>query len=1049
MPGTAPFLLLILCLLLSGFSGLLYETIWARYLANYLGHTSYAHAIVLSVFMGGIASGSYVIGRWADRAGKGDPTLNRYVLLTAYAWIEILVGFYCGIYPNVFAALADVYVTLGAHWYSDAPWLVSILKGGLSVASMALPTFLMGGTIPILVRLTVSDRRKIGSAAGWLNASNTLGAVAGTLLAGFFLIEQYGLVLSLYFGSGANILAGLLAMGIRKSGGALQPKDPGVEEPSPPAEAFANRLRTLALTAIFLSGLASFALEVVWTRILGLAMGSSTHAFSIMLATFITGVSLGSAVIATKRAQRWNPWTLFAVTEALIAFGLLATYGLFQDLPFLFARFRLLLRPEPAAYPLYNLLVFLIAYGILFVPTLLIGMTFPLAARVVGAGTTLLGRRIGGVLFWNTSGNLIGALLAAFALIPHLGLERSVEAVIALNFGAFLLLWAGHGRSVLGVISRGQEGHLKLREGEGHAGKRAIPFPVIAVLGLLLIPAGMRLVNWTPGAFEAGLFRVRSAPANLSVSTWREQIGGASPPVYLKHDSNGSVSVHKDESGEISLRVSGKTDASAYADLPTELLSAHIPMVLAPGARDVLVIGMGSGITASSALLYPGTRVGVVEISPAVVEASMAFELHNRFVHSHPRLAIHREDAKTFINLNQRKYDIIISEPSNPWMAGVAGLFSREFFETARSRLTPGGLMVQWFHLYEMSNETLATFLATFASAFPHVTLWNPLFSDLLLIGSNAPIRLDLNYLASVFDDPVLSDDLGRVGIRRPAALLALQSLSETGFNVLRDDAIPLHSDEFPVLDFASARNFFTGSQAELLNHLDERSDRLTGSGLFLADYHREKGLKGADIEDLVRYVSGRGGFNRSLLPVLIETLERNGAPREFSSDLYRIRYYASINRFDRALAHLEEHLARDRSLLDQSAFLRLYAQSLLSELQVDVTWYGTDPPVDRLDRLAAAIEKLEGPIENLRTQFAELNDRFGLFDASRNIYLQLARAQPEGSRERGGYLALASRSAARAGRVEEAAHLARGAVELDARNHIARTVLKELHGTR
>ncbi|MBI2059402.1 MAG: methyltransferase [Nitrospirae bacterium] len=1019
------FPLLCFCLLLSGFAGLLYETLWARFLYLYLGHTSHAQAIVLSVFMGGIALGSATLGRWADRLGSKAAPANTYDLLTVYAWIEILIGFYCGLYPEIFTRLGTAYTIIGERWYEEWPGAVTLLKAAFSILTMLIPTFLMGGTIPVLVRLCRPAGTAVGKTAGWLNAANTIGAVAGTLLAGFVLIETIGLSLSMHVGSFANIAVGLLVMGFRRTiVGAVRRTPPPPPEPSSEPDYGTGR-QAVALAGIFISGFASFALEVLWARIIGLSLGSSVYAFSIMLATFILGIALGSLAVGAPALRKMDPLRVFMIAEFGIGASLLLLYPLFQDLPFYFAKLRMLLQPGAPSFWLYNGLTFIGLVAVMFVPTVLIGMTFPLAASATARAPESLGRRVGNVLFWNTAGNLSGALVAALLFIPWLGIEPAVEVVIALNLGAGLLLWAS-------AISR-----------------FTLPFAAGGAVVLVVVPLGMRAVHWSPMALQSGPYRFRGAPPPLPVNKWREESVRAGQVLYLKDDSNGSVSLVRDLNGEISLKVGAKTDASSYADLPTELLSAHIPMLIKPRTEDVLVVGMGSGITASSVLLYPGTSVHQVEISPAVVEASRGFEQHNRFVHSNPRFHVHVEDAKTYLKLSPGRFDLIISEPSNPWMAGVAGLFSKEFFESARDHLRSGGLMVQWFHLYEMDDPTLSIILNTFGSVFPHVTVWNTLATDLLLIGSNRSIGMDFDHLRAQFDNAAIREDLGRIQVTEPATLLALQALPEEAFRFLVSGDRPVHTDDAPLLDYAAARNFYSGATSTALRNHDARMRSLDRSGLFLARYTQQHPLRESDLTSILQYYLSRGAETGQIASVLMRTMEELSPHPNYAQDRYRIGFYNAINRPEKAMEILRKHLKASPEDWKDRWLVQTFIEMLFKEAENAVSWTQRGSMVEALNQVAAAIPRLATDrLPNWR-RLAEIAWRYGEHDAAATYFLRAVQEAGGMKRSNDELLAMASLSLLEAGKTTQAVQLARSALELNARNMTARYVMRRLDEAR
>jgi spermidine synthase/tetratricopeptide (TPR) repeat protein len=310
--------------------------------------------------------------------------------------------------------------------------------------------------------------------------------------------------------------------------------------------------------------------------------------------------------------------------------------------------------------------------------------------------------------------------------------------------------------------------------------------------------------------------------------------------VFYKDDRDATVTVVKGRDGELYLKVNGKTDASSRGDLPTQLLLAHVPLLLKPDATQVLVVGLGSGITAGSALRYPLERLDLVEISAGVVEAAKFFEDDNYRALQDPHLHLHLEDANTFLRLTPRRYDVIISEPSNPWIVGIGNLFSVEFYREARQHLTEGGILAQWFHTYEMDDDTLRLILRTFASVFEHVTLWKTLSEDILILGSSSPITADFSQVGKRFHLERVREDLQRIEITTLPTLLSLQVASNTTVRRIAGRG-RLNEDYYPILEYEAPKAFFLGSVANVIRAHDERETPVEGNALYLMRYLSER----------------------------------------------------------------------------------------------------------------------------------------------------------------------------------------------------------------
>jgi spermidine synthase len=339
----------------------------------------------------------------------------------------------------------------------------------------------------------------------------------------------------------------------------------------------------------------------------------------------------------------------------------------------------------------------------MLLPTTFLGMTLPLASCIVTQTLSQMGSKVGLVFSLYTLGNVLGAILAGLWLLPLLGMKTLIESGVIVN----LLV----GSTVLWTATRWGWWRRALVMGSGLVGLVAVIF---------------YMPSWDKLVLSSDQFRNRQIPQYRSYEDYRRNIHHQSL-LFYKDDKDTTVTVEQARDGNLFLKVNGKTDASSRGDLPTQLLPTHVPLLLKPDATQVLVIGLGSGITAGSALRHPLERLDLVEISAGVVEAAQFFKDHNYNALEDSRLRLHLEDAKTLLRLTPRRYDVIIREPSNPWIVGIGNLFSVDFYREARRHLTEGGLLAQWFHTYEMDNDTLRLILRTFASVFEHVTLWKTL----------------------------------------------------------------------------------------------------------------------------------------------------------------------------------------------------------------------------------------------------------------------------------------------------------------------------------
>lgn len=769
------FLVILGTFFLSGIAGLLYQVVWTRYLALFLGHTSYAVVAVLAAFMGGLALGNAWLGAVADRVRRP---------LLFYAGLELGIGLFALFFPVYYGLVEGVFlgVVRATQVEGAARLTVQFVCAAITIL---LPTVLMGATLPALTKFVTRSLAELRGKVAALYAINSTGAVVGIVLADWWWIPSFGLELTIYFGAAMSLGIGLVALVLSKQEAEFAEAP---AQPSAATETFTPAELKLALVGIGVSGFVAILYEIAWTRVLGLALGSSTHAYSLMLATFISGIAAGGWIIYRWRTQA-HTLTAFAVAEIALGLTLAASLWFYDLLPWWFSRLNSLLARRAEAYPLYELLQALLCLGVMFIPAVCLGMTLPLVSRVATAELNRTGRSVGRVFAVNTLGTVLGAVLTGLFLLPRLGLAATFALGILLNLAV--------GLAILGRNWRGP---------------RSVYWLGPAAAMLFVIASAVVLGDRWRKTFTLGMWRNAQPPRTLA--EYRAQVNavnlayhrdGAGSTVVVTHD------LSRNGEPQVVLRVNGKADATSHGDLSTQVLAAHVPMLLRPESPDVLVVGLGSGVTVGSALQHPTTRrVDAVEISPEVVEAAGThFAEANLHALKDPRTHMFIEDAKTFLKTTSRQYDIIVTEPSNPWMAGVAAVFSREYYEDCRSRLKPGGLIAQWVQAYESSDAIFDIVIATFSSVFPEVGLWQTSSGDLLLIGALQPHETDLGALAARMADPKVAADLGRVDILRVPAFLALEHIPLGHGAYLPEPDTVAHSDYVPVLEYAAQRGFF------------------------------------------------------------------------------------------------------------------------------------------------------------------------------------------------------------------------------------------------
>jgi spermidine synthase len=523
--------------------------------------------------------------------------------------------------------------------------------------------------------------------------------------------------------------------------------------------------------ALAISGAVSMLYEVGWTRALALAIGSSTYAFTSMLLAFLVGIAGGSALYSRlSPARRISP-AAFGLLQAGIGVATGAIILLFERAPEVF----LLALRWSAAPEFVQAAQFAVSAGALLFSSLLIGATFPCAVAVVAQNRTDIGRQVGRLYGANTLGAIIGSIVAGFILMPIVGTQATLKAGAAVN----LLLASA-------LFAAGARGALRWRW-------PAAAGCLVAAAGVLFLPHWDQRVMSSGAAIYARWYVNASRGQDLAALLRSQHI------VYYRDGLSATVAVSR--AGEhFFLRVNGKLDAGTAGDMPTQLMSGHLPLLLHADPKTVLVIGLGSGITAGAVARYPIERLDVVEIEPAVVEASRFFRQLHGGVLEDPRVRTVIADGRNFLLTTRERYDVIISEPSNPWMSGLASMFSEEFFRLARERLRPGGIMLQWIQAYNIRPEDFRMVVNTFRSTFPAASIWNPIRGDFLLAGRRESSPIDLDQVRTRFDgNPQVRRDLERIGVRAWPGVLGFFMLGEAdtarfaqGGGLNTDDKLPL-----------------------------------------------------------------------------------------------------------------------------------------------------------------------------------------------------------------------------------------------------------------
>ena len=771
---------------LSGFSGLIYESIWTHYLKLFLGHAAYAQTLVLAIFMGGMAIGSGICSRYSSRWKN---------LLFGYALAEGAIGLCALVFHGAFARTIDLSYGVLIPGLGN-PALVSAFKWTLSALMILPQSVLLGMTFPLMSAgiLRLFPERP-GRSVALLYFTNSLGAAVGVLASGFLLIRWVGLPGTIRIAGLINIaLAMTVWFLVRKSPPDKCPENSGrFPAPETPATDSSPRYGFFLLAAA-VTGAASFIYEIGWIRMLSLVLSSSTHAFELMLSAFILGLAFGGLWIQRRIDRipvpaRYLGWVQLVM--GLLALSTLPLYGnTFEVMQWIVRT----LEKTETGYALFNLSSGAIAVAIMLPATFFAGMTLPLITFALirqGHGE----RSIGAVYAANTIGAILGVVFSIHVGMPSLGLKGLIL------FGAGLDI-------ALGVT-------LFWSAGAERQGWRQ---PAIVTAGAVCALVGTLLfVELDPYKMGSGVYR----QGTLSNPDTHRLL-------YHKDGKTATVSCFLNSSGTLSIRTNGKPDAAisvragmaSQPDEYTMILLAVIPMTLHPQARTAASIGLGSGLTSHTLLGNPGIRrLDTVEIEAGMVEAANLFRPRVERVYTDPRSGIHIDDAKTFFSTYDRKYDLIVSEPSNPWVSGVAGLFSGEFYRLIRGRLNEDGLFVQWLQLYEIDLDLVVSVLKAVSANFSDYAIYAANRGDVMIVARKNGMLPAPEY--TVRKNPEIAAALRRIQVFWDQDI-AVRKIGTKRFlgKFLESFPIRANSDYHPVLDQNAARARFLGASAQMLMDL-------------------------------------------------------------------------------------------------------------------------------------------------------------------------------------------------------------------------------------
>lgn len=757
---------------LSGACGLIYQVVWGRLAVLVFGSTTHAIATVLGVFFLGLALGSFLAGKFADR---------HRTPLVLYGWLEIGIGLYAAMFHLFLSGVQSLHHAI-FPLVVDAPVLLSVVRIAIAAAILLPPTILMGATVPVVSEVLTRSPRHVGKDFGLIFACNTLGAAGGSFVSAFFLIPAVGLQMTTWIAAGLNIVVGGVSIYWGRRGEFPQKAvtvndqesdaQPLPSVPAPQARA--------AFLAFALTGFLGLVYEVAWSRALVLVFGSSVFAFATMLTTYLVGLAVGSVVMGRWVDRIVNLLRAFVVMQIVAGIAVFASTVAIGQLPeFFIGYFRV-----DTPWRTIMLLEFAVCFGIMFVPAFGSGMLYPLVARMfMGQRQFHIGKTIADAYAMNTVGCILGSFVAGFFLIPFFGIERT----LLLGAGLNLLVAAG----------------LAAFQSEWPQGRRVA---LIATLIVAAIAGNLLFKSWQPLEMNSGVYIYGDPLARMAkgVQTFVEE----NQLLYYREGPSDTVAVLESPRGRF-LRVNGKTDGgylkSGQSDNYTQSFLGLLPLLYRPDAGQALVIGLGTGMTLEGIHASPKASIDCIEISTAVAEAARYFDEANNGVLNSPRVQLKLLDGRTWLAAMPREYDIIISEPSHPWQTGNANLFTEDFFRESQLRLHPEGVFCQWLPYYQMEKAHFQTLLKTVQATYRYVNVW-VVYSDAIVIASQQPLHLDSASIEKLVRSPAYAKILQKLDIRSIEELLGFFYLDSAAVERFVAADLEVNTDNHPIIEYAAPK---------------------------------------------------------------------------------------------------------------------------------------------------------------------------------------------------------------------------------------------------
>ncbi len=794
------FLIIAFLFLLSGMSSLIYQVIWTRMLVFVFGSTTFATSTVLAVFMGGLALGSFIAGQVADRTKKP---------LFIYGALEGIIGIWAAVTPLLFAAAIPLYKMFFEPLHSDLI-LFGLLRFAVASAILLVPTACMGATLPILARFVTERLEEVGNKIGSLYAVNTLGAVLGSAIGGFILLPELGLNLTTMIASSTNILLAASVFFIsrlpafkykQKLDESEQENKIQENETVGKSQAKLSNVVIATMFAFAISGAFAMIYEVAWTRSLLMVIGSTTYAFTIMLSSFLFGIFFGSILCARLADHLKSPIMWFALAQITLCLAGFLALRMFSYLPYLNLQVSSI---NLASSNLSTFFRFMAAMIVLLPISLCLGVIFPLAVKVCTNDLNRIGSSVGKLYSVNTIGAIIGAFLAGFAIIPNLGSEQTLIICSASNLliGTALLIFFCKIRASIKVLS------------------------CIAALSVFAWAIqGPHFWDYD-SIVSAQLARRRMSQYAGQLGSEQSWIVGGKN-IFYKEGKTANVAVrHFEHNDCTSLLTNGHVDASNYLDMENQAMLAACPLLAMPSAENICVIGWGSGVTTGFALRFPIKEMICSEIEPVVIETSPFFHSVNFKPEKDKRTKIEPSDGRNFLLGTSAKFDIIISEPSNPWQAGVCNLFTREYFQICHDSLKENGIFTMWTQTNEIPSKNFAQVFAALSDVFPAVYVLDSGVGDVNALGFKKNTKLKFDDIKKQLQIKEVRDALSRFKLRGPDDYIARIIVAPDGLrNAVKGQEANIDDSNHLEYDVAKTyeNKFFTVQNHEWLTKNSSR----------------------------------------------------------------------------------------------------------------------------------------------------------------------------------------------------------------------------------